>query len=463
MTPDHVAEVVQGRWTNRGESRNPITGAAIDTREIEPENVFFAFRGEHTDGHRFLRAAAERGAAFAVVADPDAIAGDTPSTFGVLLVGDVERALVDLAGARRNALGTTRVVAITGSAGKTTTARLLGQVLEGPLRGVCARKSHNNRLGISMTIARVEPSDDYLVCEVGTSSPGEIAEYASLVRPHIGVVTSFGREHLEGFGDLDGVAEEAAALFDRIEPGGVAIVDSAAAPVIERAPRSLELITVGAGSDADVRVDDIVTTWDRTTFALGGCSFSVALPGRHNAHNAAIAITVARRLGLDDAAVASGLGSARGPEMRFERTEVAGVRVINDAYNAHPDSMLASLETFAEMDPCGARRVVVLGDMLELGDHSAAAHREIADRIIELNTADLVVAVGEGMELLADRIRGTTEVVHLPDLGGDRADRAADLINPGDLVLLKGSRGMRLERVVESLKAREGARAHPSR
>ena len=440
-TPHDVAEAVGGKLTREPPRWSTFRGAAIDTRELEPGQVFFAFKGEHTDGHRFLPEAARADAHLAVVTD------DTPdSDIGLIRVDDAERALVSLARAHRDNLRRPRVVAITGSAGKTTTTRLLGQVLERNLTGTCSRKSHNNRLGLSLTICRARPSDDYLVCEIGTNSPGEIDEYAALARPHVGVVTCLAREHLEGFGDLDGVAREAAALFPHVADRLVLHDDPR---LIALAPAKLERTIFGEQPTADLRVLDVESGWDSTRFRLNNVPFEVPLPGAHNALNAAAVVAVARLLGLSDDATAHALAHAAAPELRMERSESAGVRVLNDSYNAHPDSMLAAIRTAAALP--AERRIAVLGDMLELGPDAEVLHAEVGRAVAESGAFALVVTIGN----LSRAISRETERAGIESIHHDTPDPASvvALTRPGDLVLIKASRALHLERIADALRS----------
>jgi len=441
-TPHDVAEAVGGRLVREPPRWSAFRGAAIDTRELEPGQVFFAFRGEHTDGHRYLAEAARAGAHLAVVTD-----ADTPdSDIGLIHVDNAERALAALAYAHRSALLRPRVVAVTGSAGKTTTTRLLGQVLERNCTGTCSRKSHNNRLGLSLTICRARPSDDYLICEIGTNSPGEIDEYAALARPHVGVVTCLAREHLEGFGDLNGVAHEAAALFPHVSDHLVLHDDPRLTAL---APAQLDRTTLGETRTAALRVLGIETDWDSTRFRLNNVPFEVPLPGAHNALNAAAVVAVARLLGLSDDTTAHALARAAGPELRMERFESAGVRVLNDSYNAHPDSMLAAIRTAAALP--AERRVAVLGEMLELGPDAEQLHAEVGRAIADSGAFALVITVGS----LARAISRETERADIESIHHETPDPAAvaSLVRPGDLVLIKASRAVRLERIADALRS----------
>jgi len=470
-SPDNLRAAMGGMWVARPEGVEP-GGAGIDSRTIRHGQVFFALGGERTDGHRHVADAARAGASMAVVEDPARVQGALPEGFGVLRVPSARRALGKLAAAYRRTLEGTRVIAVTGSNGKTTTTRLIDAVLRTTLRGTCPRQSYNNDLGVPLTILGASRGDQYLVCEVGMNAPGEIAALGAMVSPDVGVVTSVGRAHLERLGTLRAVAQEKASLLGCLRPGGLGVVH-ADAPDLLDAVRALDLpgnvVTFGSGAPADVRVTEVETGEAGTSFTLNGrWRLRVPLLGAHNALNAAAAVAVARRLRVPDEEIARGLAGATGAAMRLERSCVAGVTVLNDAYNANPDSMLAAVRTLVSLgagrEGSPPRRVAILGDMLEQGAGAEEVHREVAQALAGApgRGVDLAVLVGRWMRHAADVLRerwGGARVVHLPDVEGEGADRAAALLRPGDLVLLKGSRRMGLERVALALAARGPHRA----
>jgi len=479
---EHVRTVLAGQYLSRsrkvpagGEAQ--AHGISIDSRTIVPGNIFVAIAGEQFDGHAFVRDAAAAGASAIVV---EREVGE-PGSLGVpvVRVASTRKALLRLAGAYRRTLHQTKVVAVCGSNGKSTVVRLLDAVLASKLRGTASKKSHNNDVGVPLTILAAKASDQYLVCEVGTNHPGEIATLSAIVEPDVAVITSIGREHLEFFGDVAGVAREEAAVLRSIRAGGLAVVTADSPelrPLLKVAPG---VMTFGQAADADVRL----TAFTHTTDAQGNivANFVVAdrlemvlaLPGRHNACNALATLLVARRLGMADGAIAAALAEARGPEMRwqFERHAIAGgfVRIINDAYNANPDSLAAAVATMRDLATGGAsgktgvigagRRVLILADMLELGEGSAAAHVQAGCEIATAGCFDMLIAVGElagqaGAAAQQSKHAATAalEVIMLPRADDAAMGEAAGMLRPGDVVLLKGSRGMRLERISKVLR-----------
>lgn len=470
-TAENLSAVTGGSWLVPARAgADAVRGASIDTRTLRPGQVFVAIAGERTDGHRHLSHAAEAGAWAAVIDDPAAAgfraaAGGTPAPrrdlggMGVLRVGSTREALLALGAAYRRSLARTRVIAVGGSNGKTTTTRLVESVLSRGLRGTASAKSFNNSLGVPLTILGAHEEDDYLVCEVGTNAPGEIAQLAAVVGPDIAVVTSIGREHLEGFGSLEGVLREEAGLLRFVRPGGAAVVNADAEGLVERAREILggpgvsgrRLVAFGGPAGADLRVGEVEHAGAGLRFAIAGRgTFELPLLGRHNAMNAAAAVAVGELMGLSRERIAAGLAGAKGAAMRLERVRIGEIHVLNDAYNANPDSMRAALGTLAELGRAAVRRVAVLGDMLELGRHTEASHREIGG-VVRAAGVDLAVFVGPNMKAAAAETPGS---VHFDALGADEMGDLVSRLRPGDLVLLKGSRRMGLERVAAALAER---------
>ncbi len=448
-TLEHIKGLLGGTWLARPDpsaTRRAIEGVGTDTRTLKPGQVFFALRGERTDGHAHLAQAVAAGSPLLVIDSGDAPAG----AWAVLKVPSTSAALLRLAQAYRRTLETTQVIAVAGSNGKTTTVRLIQSVLSKSLRGSASIKSFNNAVGVPLTILAAKRGDRYLVCEVGTNAPGEIAQLASVIEPDIGVITSIGREHLEGLGSLRGVAAEESSLFASLRKGGVAIINADAPLLRENMrpgtwPNVGSIVRFGFAEDADLRVTGATQDESGVVFTINGRgAYRVGMLGLHNASNAAAAIGVARRLGVENADIEAGLRDCRGPDMRLESIEAGGVRFINDAYNANPDSMLAALATFDALEtPAGARRVIVLGDMLELGEAGDGAHDEIV-AAAERARADARIGVGPRFGAAIARAKA-------PWHTASEAPGAAAALRRGDVVLLKGSRGIGLERIISAL------------
>ncbi|MBX3315505.1 MAG: UDP-N-acetylmuramoyl-tripeptide--D-alanyl-D-alanine ligase [Phycisphaeraceae bacterium] len=467
-TPDGIRAAAGGTWLARPDpgSEQTLTGVAIDSRAAHPGNIFIAIKGENTDGHLYVAEAAHAGASLVIVsADVDIPSLGSAS---VLRVSDTRAALLRLGAAWRRLLEGTRVIAVVGSNGKTTTVRLIDAALGSAMRGSASIKSFNNEIGVPLTILRAKRGDQYLVCEVGTSSPGEIATLSQVVQPDVAVITSIGREHLEFLGSLKGVATEESSVLDHLRPGGLGVVTAESAELDDvLKARSLRsdtgssptMIRFGTSSTADIRVVSVEQDEAGLEFTLNDrARFRIPLIGAHNACNAAAAVAVARRLRLSDEDIHRGLASARGESMRLERTRIGDIDLINDAYNANPDSVLAAIDALGALKPKpGGGRVLVLGDMLELGPDGPSLHDDVLRAVAGESGIDRVVLVGPMMSARADLLasRGDrARVLALADSTPEQATRAASMVRPGDVVLLKGSRGMRLERIAEAIATR---------
>lgn len=445
LTMRTIESALKGRWLQKPRV-DSARGASIDTRSITPGQIFFALRGSQVDGHAFVPAAAKAGAALGVV-DRDDV--EMSPEMGVLLVDDARRALAQLAGVHRASFTTTRVIGVTGSAGKTTTVRLIEAALAS-LRGSASPKSFNNDLGVPLTILNADPDADFLVCEVGTNAPGEIEVLSRLVRPDVAVITTVGRAHLEGFGSVEAIAREKASMASHVRAGGC-VIAGADAPLLRQALAGAPHVrTVGHDASADVRIEHVDFDERNLSVRLAdGFAFTAPLTGRHNAVNAALAICVARQMGVDDAEIARSIASAHAAAQRLSVEDLPGqVRLIDDAYNANPESTLAALDVLVELGAESRRRVAILGDMLELGDQAGPAHAEIASRAASL-PIDLCAHVGPHSAAAAPG-----DAVTLPDPSDDTLAALSGLLRPGDAVLVKGSRGMRLERVCEAIRRR---------
>ncbi len=495
-TCDSIKADVGGVWLARpSDGARPLLGISTDTRTLRPEEAFFAIRGDAMDGHDFLAKAAAAHAGLLVVDRAELTSATVPAGVAVLRVPDVRKALGKLAHAHRLRLEGTRVIAVCGSNGKTTTVRLIESLLKTKLRGNASKKSFNNDIGVPTTILSARKGDQYLICEVGTNAPGEIATLGAIVEPDIAVITSIGREHLAFLGTVEGVAREEAAILASLRRDGhasVGIVTADAPALSEHLRVAPAVITFGVSSRADLRITRAAHAWETSADGVARpvlqftvndrWAFVTPLVGLHNAGNALAAVAVARRMGIDDETIARALASAAGPEMRWDRQRVGEIEIINDAYNANPDSTVAAVRTFADLytrvsgdrplrredaappppsrgralsGHTDGRRVIVLGDMLELGDHAEANHTEVGERIGELGACDLLVCVGTLTARAAEAAEAAgVSVRRVADTAGGHATLIASWLAPGDTVLLKGSRGMRLERIIEAVKAR---------
>ncbi len=445
-----------------------ISGASIDTRTLQPGDLFFAIRGDARDGHDFVPDALGRGAGAAVVsaARAEALAAHGP----VLAVPEggadpVLTAMVRL-GAAARARTSAQVVAVTGSVGKTGTKEALRHVLSEQGETHASAASYNNHWGVPLTLTRMPRSARYGVFEIGMNHGAEIVPLTAQVRPDIALITTIAPAHIEHFASLAAIADAKGEIFSGLRPGGVAILNRDA-PHFDRlaahaqASRAGRVVTFGEHPDADVRALKIVLRPDLSVIdaAVMGqpVTYKLGTAGRHAALNSLGVMAVVHSLGADLARAALSLGGLTPPAGRGERTalEIGGgtAYLVDESYNANPVAVRAALATLAgiETGPRG-RRIAVLGDMLELGAAAPDLHRGLAEAI-EAARVDLVFTAGPLMRHLFEALPVSRR--------GAVADTAADLLEPlartlrsGDAVMVKGSNGSRMGRIVEALKAR---------
>ena len=465
-SPAWVAEVTGGTWLQvpKGAFQGQV---ATDSRRSTQGDLFLAIQGDRFDGHDFIDQAISAGS-WAVVVQSDSDRrwdGIAPSDQGILAVANPRVALGALARAWRQHLTSTCVIAITGSCGKTTTKDLLHKTLGRHLRGTAAAASFNNDLGVPLTILNASPDDEYLVVEIGTNAMGEISSLAEMAQPNIGLITMIGTAHLAGFGSPQAIVEEKLSLLEHVQPGGLAVIPHVYKDQVQGTAASLQLVTSGTLPGAAMQL--IGRGWDgsanRGWFEVADATghsmrFDLALPGEHNAHNAIAVLAIARSLGVPDQVIGESFVLAQPSSMRFEiqkieLSDTGSVTFCNDAYNANPDSVRASLASFLEQSPLNARLVVVLGDMLELGATSEQLHRELALGLIEMDASRRiaeVVCVGPNASFVAEELHASGRcAIARSDWTQQDLVAACNSIQVDDWVLLKGSRGIGLERVIE--------------
>jgi UDP-N-acetylmuramoyl-tripeptide--D-alanyl-D-alanine ligase len=454
-----VVDAVRGKVVG-GTPTLSVRGVSTDSRTAREGDLFFALPGPRFDGHAFVAGALERKAVGAVIESSRsaevARSVQKAGVTGVLVeVDDPLAALCRLAVFHRRQLSAD-VIAVVGSNGKTTTKAMIDHILMGRLRGRCNPKSFNNVIGVPLTLLSAEASDDYLVVEVGTNAPGEVAQLAALARPKMAVITCISEEHLEGLGDLHGVAAEECSVLSQVSEGGFAAVNTDWPRVREYLPeQGVTIATFGRNEEADLRITETRYDAPWLHFVLNNrFAYRLQMPGAHNAVNAAGAIAVARRWGLQHEEIAQRLGSFVTLPMRTEIVRIGGISLINDAYNSNPDNAVAAIDTLEAM-PAAGRRVVVFGEMRELGQRSAELHRKVAGRLHNSNV-NHVVLVGAAAEMMSDALRGETlfgPTVDCCETVEACLDRLVHLLREGDVVLLKASRAVELDRLVEPLRS----------
>jgi len=444
-----------------------LAGVSTDTRTLRPGELFLALAGPNFDGNRFAEHAVDAGAAGLLLAE-HAHRPECPAHVGLALHPDPRRALGELGAWYRSQLAAT-VVGVTGSSGKTTTKNILRELLARRFPVVASPSSFNNDIGVPHTLCLADDATRVIVVELGTNHPGEIAALCRIAWPEIGVITNVGPAHLSGLGTLEGVAREKGALAEALPEGGLLVLSAASRQRAELAARTrarvLTFSVEGSGSErGDMDAHALFFHSGGTTFELNGLEVTSPLVGTHNVENLLAALCVARGLGLELTDLLPALARLRPAHGRLERVELGGVTLFDDCYNANPQSLRAALRVLAGLHGY-RRRVLVMGDMLELGERSADLHRELGCEAARAGV-DSIVLVGTHVAAAASGAReggmGAESLVHFA-CAEDAARGAAELVRSGDVVLVKGSRGMALERVVGALKEHFGtAPEHPA-
>ena len=461
LTVKQLHEIVGGRLRlatlppRHGELAR-VRGVVTDSRQVRRGNVFWGLSGTRFDGSHFADDAYARGAEGAVVGQK--YVQPCPGCWS-LEVADSQKALAALARWKRGR-HRGRVVAVTGSVGKTTTRQMIRAVLERKFCGSSSPKNFNNHVGLPLSMLAMEPHHDFAVLEVAASAAGEISRLAALCQPHVGVITCVGDAHLGGFGSTDRVAEAKAELIDALPTDGWAVLAGDDPHLRKLAPRfGNNVVWFGRALDNDLVATNVESRQGQLSFDVDGARMSVAVWGRHYLASALAAIAVGRIFGLGDAEIRQGLAEFEPPPMRCQITKAGGATIIDDTYNASPVAMRAALELLRDFDAPG-RRIVVCGDMRELGEAAGRLHRHLGDQVISLCGADLLVACGEhaGDVVAGARDAGMPQsravAVGAPE---EVLAHVESALEPGDVVLIKGSRALGMERLVQALQAREAS------
>ncbi|MBV9330533.1 MAG: UDP-N-acetylmuramoyl-tripeptide--D-alanyl-D-alanine ligase [Alphaproteobacteria bacterium] len=431
-----------------------VTGLSIDTRTIKPGDLFVALKGDNRDGHEFVAAAFAAKAAAALVSRvPEGIAAD----HALLEVAHTQRALEDLARASRTR-SRAKIVAVTGSAGKTTTKEILRHALGALGEVTSSTASYNNHWGVPFSLASLPRHAAFGVFEVGMNHFGEIAFLSDLVRPHVAIITTIAPAHLEFFGNCDSIADAKSEIFGTVVPGGCALVPGDIAQsgrLLARAQQAgvSHILTFGSSENCDARLQSFEDVEGGLRFSAVICGTPVEArleaSGRHIAINAVAALAAVKFLDGDLFNAAAALKVFAPMKGRGQRHEAAGAMVIDESYNANPASMAAAL---AVLSRAKGRKLAVLGDMLELGTDSTRLHAELGGEI-EKAGVDLVFLCGDQMRSLWDALPKS--------MRGAFAQTSSELVDPvsgalraGDTVLVKGSNGSRMSMIVDALKAR---------
>lgn len=438
------------------------TGVSIDSRSVARGDLFIALAGPNHDGHDYVKSAIAAGAACALVHNvPEGCDG-----LPLLVVGDTMEGLQALGRAARDR-STARIVAVTGSVGKTSTKEMLALVLSAQAATHWSVGSFNNHWGVPLSLARMPADSRFAVFELGMNHAGEITPLTAMVRPHVAIVTTVELVHAGHFASVEEIADAKAEIFTGLEPGGTAVLnrDNRHYRRLADAARAVgiaNVLTFGSHIDSDARLlDCAVDPLETAVFALlrdKATSYRIGVPGRHWAMNSLAVLLAAGALGADSEAAARALIGMSPPKGRGERHRITvhggSAELIDESYNASPVSMTAAIATLAAARPGkGGRRMAVLGDMLELGDESASLHASIAEAVVAWNI-DLVHTAGPLSAHLRDALPADRRGAH-----ADTSEQLAPLVKAqvraGDVVMVKGSAGSRMARVVKTLQ--EGA------
>ncbi|MBN2167748.1 MAG: UDP-N-acetylmuramoyl-tripeptide--D-alanyl-D-alanine ligase [Actinobacteria bacterium] len=456
---ENVTEAVGGAL--EGPPALKVSRVGTDSRDFEGKDIFFALKGENFDGHVYLENVVSAGARVAVVE-----AGNRNiksfrkknSDFPLIIVKDTLRALGDLASYVRDTLDVTSV-GITGTNGKTCTKDFLASILEREYRVCCSEGSYNNEIGTPLTVLKASTRDEVLICEMGARHPGDIERLAQIVKPDHGIITNIGPGHLEIFGDQETIARTKSEIGGSLPKDGRLYIkagDKWTGYLLKRT--DAKVIKFGYAKDATYKAVDIeVNGSGKPKFKITGPGLSVdaALPaaGRHNILNALAAVSCAREIGAGPGSIVKGLASAKLSKWRTQVEEApGGYTIINDAYNANPQSMQAALETLSELGS-KKRKIAVLGDMAELGESGPEFHFEAGRELARLDI-DVLIVVGPNARnyiegaLKSGLPRGSV-------FRGADIERATqylkEILEPGDIVLVKASRVMGMEKIVSKI------------
>ncbi len=440
LTIEEVAQATGGTLTGAPEPRATITGVAIDSRTVKPGQAFFALKGNRFDGHDFINQAFKNGAKVSVISSSPPQSGIRGP---VLLVPDTVQALGDLASYWRRKLFCP-VIAVTGTNGKTTTKNLIASVLARKFRVHKTEGNFNNLIGLPLMVLQLKPSHQVGVFELGMSARGEIARLSEICQPDIGVITNIGPAHLAGLGSIEEIARAKFELLEYLRPDSWAVLnyDNLATRKGARCTRAF-VVTFGRAPRATIQAQSLRLGATRTEFKVDKTVFRLRLLGIHNAYNALAAIACGRLFGVSETLQKQALGQALPEKLRTQIFKKSGVVIINDTYNANPDSVRAALQTLSLLKK--RRTIVVLGGMLELGDDSPRLHRSVAREVHR--HVDQAVFIGREARAYYNGKKQS----HYFEEKSEAIKFLKRIVRRGDVVLVKGSRATGMDEVAKQL------------
>ncbi len=459
MNPLRLSEIAQfaGASLSSGDGTVVVNKVSTDSRTIKPGELFVALRGENFEGRDFVEGSAKAGAAGALV-DLN-WAGSVPNNFVILRATDTLQAYQLLAANYRRSLAL-KVLAITGSNGKTSTKDFAASVLARKFRVTKTQGNFNNHVGLPRTILEASSRDEIAVWEIGMNHPGEIAGLAKIAAPDAAIITNIGVAHIEFMGSREAIAAEKGALAEAIAAQGTVILNADDSFTEEIAARTHARVVLAGTTRGAVQAIEIRQSAEGAEFTIvegaHRCRAQLPVAGSHMVQNALLAVAAGRAFGLSIEECAAGLAAAPLTKARLQIKEIGGVQFLDDSYNANPDSMKAALRTLIELDADG-KRIAVLGEMRELGSESERAHREVGETAATLEVNQLIT-IGDAAELIAEGARtGGLDKVLSTRSTGEAARLLGEIAKPGDLVLIKGSRAARTEEVIEKFASQNSA------
>jgi UDP-N-acetylmuramoyl-tripeptide--D-alanyl-D-alanine ligase len=456
MNPLTLFQIAQfaGASLSSGAGSVVIDGIVTDSRTIRPGELFVALRGENFDGHDFIESVAASGARGALV--DHRWNGNVPDSLALIRATDTLLAYQEIAANYRRGLAL-KVLAITGSNGKTSTKDFAASVLARKFRVTKTEGNFNNHVGLPRTILEATSEDEVAVWEIGMNHPGEIAALSKIAAPDAAIITNVGVAHIEFMGSREAIAREKGALAEAVGPQGTVILNADDPLSNGIAARSRAKVVFAGTTDGTVRATEIRQSADGCEFtileAAHRCRAQLPVPGLHMVQNALLAVAAGRAFGLSIEECAAGLAAAPLTKARLQIKQIGGVDFLDDSYNANPDSMKAALRTLVELDTEG-KRIAVLGEMRELGTESERGHREVGETAATLKV-DRLITIGDAAETIARSARAAG-LNNVSSVSSTRkaADLLGEIAAPGDLVLIKGSRAAKTEEVIEQFGSR---------
>jgi UDP-N-acetylmuramoyl-tripeptide--D-alanyl-D-alanine ligase len=462
MSPLKLSKIAQfaGASISSGDDTVTIDKIGTDSRTIKPGELFVALRGENFDGHNFVESAAKSGAAGALV--DQNWNGSVPENFALIRAPDTLHAYQQIAANYRQSL-TLKVIAITGSNGKTSTKDFAASVLARKFRVTKTEGNFNNHVGLPRTILEATPAHQVAVWEIGMNHPGEIAALSKIAAPDAAIITNIGVAHIEFMGSREAIAGEKGALAEAIGPQGTVILNADDPFSKGIAARTRAKVVFAGTTSGTVRAAEIRQSADGSEFTIledaHRCRAQLPVTGLHMVQNALLAVAAGRAFGLSIEECAAGLAAAPLTKARLQIKQIGGVHFLDDSYNANPDSMKAALRTLIELDIEG-KHIAVLGEMRELGAESERGHREVGETAARL-AVDRLITIGDTAKAIAEaaRVAGLKNVAPVSSTR-EASDLLGEIAMPGDLVLIKGSRAAKTEDVIEQFRSAHPELAH---